>query len=114
MMCELLAIKLARSFANYKLELAAVLITCWNPVVGAPKDAVDKILASLGGDEQDMNDPKSALEVRFDCVSEFIFGLTRHYLIDCNRDKVKAVPRDNACAEHRERHLCRTHRVLGG
>lgn len=72
MMSELLAIKLSRSFAMDQLELAAVLVTAWNPLLGAPKEAVDKVLVTLGGDEKDLNNPRSALEVRVSRVPIFL------------------------------------------
>lgn len=63
MMCEILAMKLVRTFASNKLELAAVLTTSWNPLAGAPSDVVEAVLEALGGDEEDLDDPSSALEV---------------------------------------------------
>ena len=80
MMSELLAIKLSRSFAKYQLELAAVLVTAWNPLLGAPKEAVDKVLATLGGDEKDLNNPRSALEVR--AFRVFFFVLIADAILD--------------------------------
>ena len=64
MMCEILAMKLVRTFASSKLELAAVLTTSWNPIAGAPPDVVQEVTEALGGDEEDLDDPTSALEVR--------------------------------------------------
>ncbi|KAH8112747.1 receptor-activated Ca2+-permeable cation channel [Phellopilus nigrolimitatus] len=63
MLCELLAMKLVRHFANNKLELTAVLTTSWNPISGAPQDVVEDVKESLGGDEKDLDDPTSALEM---------------------------------------------------
>ncbi|EJD07018.1 receptor-activated Ca2+-permeable cation channel [Fomitiporia mediterranea MF3/22] len=63
MMCEILAMKLVRTFASSKLELAAVLTTSWNPISGAPPEVVEEIKASLGGNEKDLDDPTNALEM---------------------------------------------------
>lgn len=64
MMCEILAMKLIRHFANDKIQLASALTTSWSPVAGAPPAVVNEVRRSLGGDEKDLDDPASALEVR--------------------------------------------------
>ena len=69
MMCELLAIKLLRHFANDQLALVAVLATKWNPIVGAPPNVVSEVKSALGGDDDDLDDPSSALEVRHNVPS---------------------------------------------
>lgn len=63
MMCELLAMKLLRHFANDQLALVAVLTTSWNPIAGAPQRVVDEVKDALGGDEDSLDDASSALEV---------------------------------------------------
>ncbi|KAI5119644.1 hypothetical protein M0805_009005 [Coniferiporia weirii] len=63
MMCELLAMKLVRQFANDKLVLASVLTTTWSPIAGAPEDVIEDVRDALGGDEKDLDDPTSALEM---------------------------------------------------
>lgn len=67
MMCELLAMKLLRHFANDQLALVAVLATSWNPIAGAPARVVEEVKEALGGDEEDLDDPSSALEVSVAC-----------------------------------------------
>jgi hypothetical protein len=63
MMCELLAMKLLRHFANDQLSLVAVLATSWNPMTGAPANVVNEVKDALGGDDENLDDPSSALEV---------------------------------------------------
>lgn len=63
MTCELLAMKLVRHFANDKILLAAVLTTSWSPIAGASPEIVAEVRDSLGGDDDDLDDPSSALEV---------------------------------------------------
>ena len=62
-MCELLAMKILRSFAYNHLELVAVLTTSWNPIAGAPPDVVAEVQRTLGGRDRSLDDPTSALEV---------------------------------------------------
>lgn len=61
--CELLATKLLRHFASSKVELAAVLTTSWSPIAGAPPEIVAEVRDSLGGKDENLDDPTSALEV---------------------------------------------------
>ncbi|KII95956.1 hypothetical protein PLICRDRAFT_234074 [Plicaturopsis crispa FD-325 SS-3] len=63
MFCEILAMKLLGNFASDKIQLVAVLTTTWNPLAGAPPDIVVDVKNLLGGKEDDMNDPQSALEM---------------------------------------------------
>ncbi|THH07159.1 hypothetical protein EW145_g3575 [Phellinidium pouzarii] len=63
MACELLAMKLVRQFANEKLVLTTVLTTTWSPIAGAPPEVVENVRNSLGGGEEDLDDPTSALEM---------------------------------------------------
>ena len=72
MMCELLAIKLVRHFANDKIQLASVLTTSWSPVAGAPPGIVNEVRRSLGGDERERNTGISCLG-RGTCVAEDLF-----------------------------------------
>ncbi len=64
MLCEILAIKLLNNFANNYIQLVAVLTTTWNPLAGAPTDVIDQVRQVLGGDDDDLNSPQSALEVQ--------------------------------------------------
>ena len=54
-------------FVVLTVVLAAVLTTSWSPIAGAPTEVVADVRSALGGDEEDMDDPGSALEVR--CVA---------------------------------------------
>lgn len=63
MTCELLAMKLVRHFSNDKIQLASVLTTSWSPVAGAPPAVVSEVRRNLGGNEKNLDDPASALEV---------------------------------------------------
>ncbi|KAL5504342.1 hypothetical protein ACEPAH_8416 [Sanghuangporus vaninii] len=76
MMCEILAMKLVRTFASSKLELAAVLTTSWSPIVGAPPEVVEAVLEALGGDEEDLDDPSSALEMAIATKSKAFLAST--------------------------------------
>lgn len=62
-MCELLAMKLVRHFANDQMALAAVLTTSWSPIAGAPPEVIAVVRRTLGGHDEDLEDPASALEV---------------------------------------------------
>ena len=62
-LCELLAIKLARYYANDKTALATALTTNWRPTAGAPSEVVAEIKDRVGGSEEDLEDPNNALEV---------------------------------------------------
>ncbi|KAL0569007.1 hypothetical protein V5O48_012959, partial [Marasmius crinis-equi] len=62
-LCELLATKLLSHFATEYIKLVAVLTTTWNPLAGAPSDVVDEVVELVGGDDNDINDPQSALEM---------------------------------------------------
>lgn len=63
-LCEILAMKLLARFASNKIQLAAVLTTEWHPLAGAPPEVVDAVKQAIGGDEDALNWPQSALEVR--------------------------------------------------
>jgi hypothetical protein len=64
MLCELLAVKFLRHFANDKIQLAAVLTRSWNPVTGAPARAVDDIKKFVSlKDSEELTQSNSALEV---------------------------------------------------
>lgn len=63
-LCELLAIKMLRHFAKNPIELVAVLTVNWNPLSGAPPDVVNAVRHRLGGHDEDLDDPASAIEVR--------------------------------------------------
>lgn len=62
-LCEILAMKLLSYFASNYIQLVAVLTTSWNPLSGAAPGIVDEVRRVLGGDEDIMNYPQSALEV---------------------------------------------------
>ena len=66
-LCELLAMKLARFFANDSIALARALTACWVPTAGAPPEVLAEIRDAVGGAEVDLEDPNCALEVRL-CV----------------------------------------------
>ncbi|KAG7444146.1 receptor-activated Ca2+-permeable cation channel [Guyanagaster necrorhizus] len=70
MFCEILAIKLLNNFANNYIQLVAVLTTTWNPLAGAPSDIVDEVRQVLGGDDDDLNSPQSALEMAISSESK--------------------------------------------
>lgn len=62
-LCELLAIKMLRHFANHQIELVAVLTVNWNPIAGAPREVRDAVQKLVGGHEEDLENPASAIEV---------------------------------------------------
>ncbi|KAG8819153.1 hypothetical protein FRC17_010586 [Serendipita sp. 399] len=62
-LCELLAIKMLRHFAKNHIELVAVLTVTWNPITGAPREIREAVKKRVGGHEEDLNDPTSALEI---------------------------------------------------
>lgn len=62
-MCEILAMKLLSRFSSSKIQLASVLMTSWDPLVGAPESVFEEVKMSLGGNDGDMNNPQCALEV---------------------------------------------------
>ena len=66
-LCELLAMKLARFFANDSIALARALTACWVPTAGAPPEVLAEIRDAVGGAEVGLEDPNCALEVRL-CV----------------------------------------------
>ena len=63
-LCELLAIKMLRHFAKNQIELVAVLTVNWHPIAGAPREVKDAVKKLVGGREDDLDDPASAIEVR--------------------------------------------------
>ena len=63
--CEILAMKLLSRFSSDRIQLVAVLTASWNPLAGAPVNVLGEIRESLGGDEDDLDDPQCALEVSF-------------------------------------------------
>lgn len=65
-LCEILAMKLLSHFASNYIQLVAVLTTSWNPLAGATPEIVEQVKNSLGGDEDDVNYPQSALEVCYE------------------------------------------------
>lgn len=66
-LCELLAIKMLRHFAKNQIELVAVLTVNWHPIAGAPREVKDEVKKLVGGREDDLDDPASAIEVRLVC-----------------------------------------------
>jgi hypothetical protein len=62
-LCEIMAMKLLSLFASNHIQLVAVLTTGWHPLAGAPPDIVQEVKQSIGGNEDDLNCPQSALEV---------------------------------------------------
>ncbi|TFK75140.1 receptor-activated Ca2+-permeable cation channel [Pluteus cervinus] len=63
MMCEILAMKLLNRFASNYIQLVAVLTTTWNPLAGAPDGVVEDVKKAMGGDDDGMDSPQSALEM---------------------------------------------------
>lgn len=65
-LCELLAIKLMRQHHEEDrrgFALATALTTSWRPTAGAPSEVVAEVQDAVGGNEEDLEDPNSALEV---------------------------------------------------
>lgn len=62
-LCELLAIKMLRHFARNPIELVAVLTINWNPITGAPTEVREEVRRLVGGHDDDLEDPASAIEV---------------------------------------------------
>ncbi|THU86429.1 hypothetical protein K435DRAFT_829719 [Dendrothele bispora CBS 962.96] len=69
-LCELLAMKLLAHFASDHMQLVAVLTTSWNPLAGASEDIVSEIRQNLGGNDDDLNYPQSALEMAISTESK--------------------------------------------
>lgn len=63
MLCEVLAMKLLTHFASNRIQLVAVLTTCWNLLAGAPTSIVEEVKLALGREEDDLGSPQSALEM---------------------------------------------------
>lgn len=61
--CEILAMKLLTRFSSDKIRLAAVLTASWNPLAGAPSHVLEELRDTVGGHEEDLDDPQCALEV---------------------------------------------------
>ncbi|KAL0954798.1 hypothetical protein HGRIS_003745 [Hohenbuehelia grisea] len=62
-LCEILALKLLTRFATNHIQLVAVLTTSWNPLAGATPEIVAEVTESLGGSDDVLNCPQSALEM---------------------------------------------------
>lgn len=62
-LCEILAMKLLGRFATNHIQLVAVLSTSWSPLAGAPLEVIEEVRRAVGGDDDDMDSPQSALEV---------------------------------------------------
>lgn len=62
-LCELMAMKLLNHFASNRMQLVAVLTTSWSPLAGATPDIIEEVKHALGGHDDDLNYPQSALEV---------------------------------------------------
>ncbi|KDQ56997.1 hypothetical protein JAAARDRAFT_35597 [Jaapia argillacea MUCL 33604] len=62
-LCEIMAMKLLGHISSDRVQLVAVLTSCWSPLAGAPPDIINEVRDALGGDDDDMNDPQCALEV---------------------------------------------------
>jgi hypothetical protein len=52
-----------RHFAKNQIELVAVLTINWNPIAGAPREVRDAVRKLVGGHEEDLDKPASAIEV---------------------------------------------------
>ncbi|TDL25527.1 receptor-activated Ca2+-permeable cation channel [Rickenella mellea] len=73
--CELLAMKLLRHFASSQIELCATLTTSWSPIAGAPPEVVAQVREALGDDDE-LDDPTSALEIAIATKSKFFLSST--------------------------------------
>lgn len=62
-LCEIMALKLLSHFASSKIQLVAVLTTLWCPLAGAPDDVIEEVKYSIGGEDEDVDDPQCAIEV---------------------------------------------------
>lgn len=62
-LCEIMAMKLLVPFASTEVGTAMVLTTSWSPLTGAPPNVVSEIRSHMGGEEDDLHDPQSALEM---------------------------------------------------
>jgi hypothetical protein len=63
-LCEILAMKLLSHWASDYIQLVAVLTTSFSPLAGANPGLIEEVRVVLGGDEDAVNHPQSALEVR--------------------------------------------------
>ncbi|KZS92531.1 hypothetical protein SISNIDRAFT_429191 [Sistotremastrum niveocremeum HHB9708] len=83
-MCELLAIKFLRFWASNELELTGVLSILWNPLAGAPLSVVNSVRKQLDGDEENMQETTSALEMaiatkaKFFCATPLVQTVISH------------------------------------
>jgi hypothetical protein len=66
-LCEILAMKLLSRFASNHIQLVAVMTTRWNPLAGATYEILDQVKHALGGDDDDIDAPQSAIEVSWTC-----------------------------------------------
>ncbi|KIM33297.1 hypothetical protein M408DRAFT_326068 [Serendipita vermifera MAFF 305830] len=73
-LCELLAIKMLRHFAKNQIELVAVLTVNWHPIAGAPPEVKDAVKKLVGGREDDLDDPASAIEVAIATESKYFLA----------------------------------------
>ena len=62
-LCEIMAMKFLSHFATNHIQLVAVLTTGWHPLTAAPADIVNEVRQAMGGHEDNLNCPHSALEV---------------------------------------------------
>jgi hypothetical protein len=88
-LCELLAIKMLRHFAKNQIELVAVLTVNWHPIAGAPPTVKEAVKRLVGGRDDDLEDPASAIEVFV--ISFLQDRYSRSLGRDCNRKQILLV-----------------------
>jgi hypothetical protein len=71
-----------RHFAKNQIELVAVLTVNWHPIAGAPPAVKEAVKRLVGGRDDDLEDPASAIEVGF--TSFHRGGHSRLLGRDCN------------------------------
>jgi hypothetical protein len=58
-----------RHFAKNQIELVAVLTVNWHPIAGAPPAVREAVKRLVGGRDDDLEDPASAIEVFCDLLT---------------------------------------------
>ncbi|KAH8822908.1 receptor-activated Ca2+-permeable cation channel [Flagelloscypha sp. PMI_526] len=89
-LCQILAMKLLASWSNNYIHLVAVLTTAWNPLAGAPSDVIHEVKFVMGGDDDDLNCPQSALEMAVSTDSKHFISspITQRVIDDIYRGNV--------------------------
>jgi hypothetical protein len=68
-LCEIMAMKHLTHFASEQKVLVTALTTSWSPLAGAPPEIIADVKRTLGGNENNLDFPQSALEV---CINLLI------------------------------------------